>query len=704
METKAVPARPWFVVAIVLAIGLAQGGPSQISIVRDRAVIATPSQAGFSTYLSKDGRTVMTGGMDGTIQFWKRDGSKTQFLDALRIEGFDNRPDGAGVAYSMSGDANTFAVSLWNGRVEVWQRSPLKRIYGAVPTTRPYGEIALHPTKPWLFIGAPSRPSTRIDLVTKTESTSQIQFPFEFLKGTLKAISLEGVTDLSTGKIVRRFKNKIDNQTPISISPDGQYAIVGGEDPTWQPPTEAATEAAYARRQTLRVWRLRDGKLLTTMPGFYTNSSPSDEIVWTGKNRIFAPALGYTRNVLTGRLIGRETEPDSDDFIHPANVVPLIETAKASGIQKQTVLNLPPSGPRILGFASDPNGSFLVWHEDPDFYHRKPRVAGTGQSYTLIGPDGRAKSAPVHQRIYGHLEFEASDPVVRQTFGSKGTAGTAIYSILSSVKAAKTKVVERTIIPNDGPPSRGRVTIPFSGNVQTGSPSGFEMNPMGSLQVAFGHNVVASVSMTQADRVTITSLASGKEMWSFSRPKTRIQPTSLAVSGQNVAFLTEDESDSVNRKNELHILRLSDGKEIVKLPCHDAYGMTFSPDGKRLALMGFTILGVVDLTEANSTLRRFNSPSNPVSGNLDDVNLGWSKDSRYLIASNSLRPIQIYDAFTRDLVATMRIFEDGTWLATRGDGAVDGSPSRLGMAYVWQNDGWVAASRQQPFMMSLLAR
>lgn len=691
-------------IVLAIAVGLAQGGPSQISIVRDRAVIATPSQAGFSTHLSKDGRTLMTGGMDGAIQFWRRDGAKVQFLDALRIEGFDNSPGAAGVAYSMSGDARLFAVSLWNGRVEVWQRSPLKRIFGAVPASRPYGEIALHPTKPWLFIGDSSRSSTRIDLVTKTQSASQVRFPFEFLDGTLKAVSLQGVADLSTGKIIRPFKNKVENQTPISISPDGQYAIVGGEDPQWQPPAEAATEAAYARKQTLRVWRLRDGKLLTTLPGFYTNSTPTSDIVWTGKNRVFVPGLGYTRNALTGRLSGRETVPNDNDFFHPANAVPIIETFKASGIQHRAVLNLPPTGPRIIGFASGPDGSFVVWHEDPYFYNRKPRVPGTGQSFTLIRPDGQTKNAPVHQRIYGRLEFDEAGTTARQTFGNTGTASTAIYSILCSLKARKTKVVERIILPKGGVPSRGRVTIPFASSFRTGSPSGIDMNPTGSLQVALGPNVVASVSLMQADRLTITSLTTGKDLWNFSQPRTRIQPTSLAVSGQNVALQAEDESDPMKRKTELRILRLSDGAEVVKLPCPDAYAMAFSPDGKRLAIIGYTVLAVVDLSEANSRLQRFNSPSNPLTGNLDDVTLKWSKDSRYFMVSNSVRPIQVYDASTRDLVATMRVFEDGTWLATRADGAVDGSKGRLDMAHVWQNDKWVTASRRQPFLMSLLAR
>jgi WD40 repeat protein len=133
-----------------------------IDIVRDSPVVVAPAFSGCTTSGSGDGHTVLTGGYDGTFQFWSLDpNGKVAFKDALKVKDFDNQGGWAGIAYDVSSDGKEFAVSQWDGRFEVWQRDPLKRMY-RISLSRPaYGLFEFHRTKPWLLVGDGDSPAAR---------------------------------------------------------------------------------------------------------------------------------------------------------------------------------------------------------------------------------------------------------------------------------------------------------------------------------------------------------------------------------------------------------------------------------------------------------------------------------------------------------------------------------------------------------------
>jgi hypothetical protein len=542
----------------------------------------------------------MTAGYDGTLQFWRLSPRKPpEFLDDLRIQGAGNHDGADGFDLQLLPDGNRFSIWDGNGHAQIWSRQPLARL----KTLSGLAGLWFHPNLPWLLAESRDR-AARIDL----DSGATVPLPFRpqaAVPGSTLLVGLEGLEDGRTGKLVRRWGTKVPNVDPVSVSPDGRYAVIGGEDPTWTPPNYAATEAAYARNQTLRVWRLSDGKLIRTLPGFYTMRGDTHDLVWLSRTRLYAPGLGWVRDVGSGRLIERKPHVEPSLYELPFGEVPV--TLRQGGFERRALLRFPDAGVRIRRFGVGPDGALALIRTRKAVYRGKWSEAGAG----LVASELRA----------GKLsDFDENDARIQAEIG----------------------------------PSNGA-------------------NP--------------SFDFSELD---------------WKHGDFRVKQPSISFGGGRVAFAWDDYAGAPGHRHETCVVDLSTRKPVARLATSFVSDTALSADGSRLALMGFGTLAIVDLNDPAGTIHRLQGGTNPVGGDMADGSLRWTRDGRRLIVVNSLRPLQVYDSRTHALLATMRVFADDTWLAVRSDGAVDGSPGRVGQARVFGNGKWVIPKRSRPFFLDLI--
>lgn len=68
--------------------------------------------------------------------------------------------------------------------------------------------------------------------------------------------------DARTGSLLRALKHDAPLLGPALFSPDSRYLVVNGDDPEWEAPAFAASEAAYGRTYELLLWDTGTGRLV----------------------------------------------------------------------------------------------------------------------------------------------------------------------------------------------------------------------------------------------------------------------------------------------------------------------------------------------------------------------------------------------------------------------------------------------------------
>ena len=71
-----------------------------------------------------------------------------------------------------------------------------------------------------------------------------------------------------SGRLLGQIKDSLRAIGQTAISDDGARLASEGDDPSWSPPAEASSEAAYARQFQLHIWNARTHKLERTFPGY----------------------------------------------------------------------------------------------------------------------------------------------------------------------------------------------------------------------------------------------------------------------------------------------------------------------------------------------------------------------------------------------------------------------------------------------------
>ncbi|HWD41255.1 MAG TPA: hypothetical protein VG944_20595 [Fimbriimonas sp.] len=680
---------------MLILIGLVLQLNQPLDVVRDRAVFATPAFAGYEPHFSGDGKTFLTAGYDGTLEFWSaQPRGKTAFLDALRIK------DSPGNSYSLSYNGQKLAISSPKGRIEVWQRSPLKMVDGFTVPTPAYGSVQLHPNKPWLIYDQGGS-TYRRDITNGQTIKLDLTGPLKLIPNTTTAVSLGGLIDLSNGKLIRSFRSKLDNDMPMSISPDHKLVVIAGEDPTWTAPAYAASESAYIRQQSLRIWRLSDGKLLRTLPGFSTSGGTDTTVLWTSNRTLKAPSLGWERNVLSGKLLKRFDPMESDAYTRPPNVVPAIRTEQ--GKQSLVKLTLPAMGEQVLQATPETSGSLLIEHERKATYRAGGNTSGRILTLGRLVPNGALSPIDVDlSRVSGELGSDGKGPYFDRTlmFSSQDTE--TLYKMRGRPGSSKESAwdVDRVVM-RPGKPSE-ELHYRFEGtNPVTKFPPEGGYGPFSSREGVLAGDRFIFASPFSANSVNCVSLSSGKILWTQTEPKMRVDLTTLSASRDWFAFSQEDYSNPQRSRQMLCIGKAGAGEILFRIQTSGVYQTRFSPDGNRLAVFGDS-LGIVDLTQPEPTFLPLFTQTNPFGGDMSDAHILWIDNGRRLLIANSLRPIQLVDAGSRQLLASLGLFDGNTWLALGADGQVDGSPSRMNLARVWTGDHWALPVRKPGFFFELM--
>jgi hypothetical protein len=156
------------------------------------------------------------------------------------------------------------------------------------------------------------------------------------------------------------------------------------------------------------------------------------------------------------------------------------------------------------------------------------------------------------------------------------------------------------------------------------------------------------------------------------------------------------------RTSEICLVDRTNGTILNRIPIASAITLAFSHDGNKLAVLGNGSLGQLDLTDPSPSFRPLFGGTNPVGGDMGDAHLVWSHDDRRLIVSNSLRPIEVYDASSGSLLAWMAMYGSGKWLAVGTDGTIDGSPNGVPVVLEYRDGRWTKSERRASFFMRLL--
>jgi len=91
--------------------------------------------------------------------------------------------------------------------------------------------------------------------------------------------------NVATGKLLHTLKHNAPLLGPCVFSPDSKYLITDGDDPKWEPPTEAVTEAAYARTFDWLIWDTASGKQLLRRPDHYSLDGGTSAFIFVENGR-----------------------------------------------------------------------------------------------------------------------------------------------------------------------------------------------------------------------------------------------------------------------------------------------------------------------------------------------------------------------------------------------------------------------------------
>lgn len=663
-------------------------GPTAIRIERESTVVAAPPFAGFTPLISADGKTALTAGSDGSLVFWRiaPDGT-VSFLDALQLSE-EAEAGNQGIAYALGPDGRQFALSTWDGQVEVWDRSTLKRVLHRDLSRPAFFDIAFHPTRPWLLMGGSAGP-TRIDLKTGAVVKLAASWPCQPVPNSDLLVSPYGVTDGATGRALRVWKSKQPNDLPMRVSPDGKLVVMAGEDPGWSPPQEAATEAAYARSQTLRTWRISDGKLLRTMPGFWTMSGDDRDIVWLNARQIAVPGLSVVRDAITGKLV-RKLPASKSVIERPLNTV--LVTLTGPKADRRLALRFPDPGARsaMTGIAV---GAVAALHDVRTAFRMPGFTVGGSQALTIVSGAG-TKTIPNRGISGGELGVDEKGIYSSEIWGTQGEKGVAVADFLQW-PAQYRKEIRLSLFPKGGVPSNSAAQIKDRQEIGKHVPDGYRS--IFSVSAVKHRDRFYLVSdLQRQEGIAALSAKTGQELWRAKEE--HFQPMSTTVDA-NDAWVAFEWENSADRKVELCLAKAATGEIVHRIPCSMVYTTKFSPDGRMLAALTTDGVEIVDVSVAHPTLRRLSEGTNPLDGNLSDPRLFWTPSGK-LVVTGSLRPMQIYDPISGTLLATQRFYGDGRWLAVRSDGAFDGNATAD--VRIWRDEQWVASKKRERFFLDLL--
>lgn len=511
-----------------------------------------------------------------------------------------------------------------------------------------------------------------------------ITMPFDPIPGTSRVVSAEGICDLETTKLIRPWRKGLRLLEPVAVSPDGKYAVIGNEDPNWHRPNYAATEAAYSWVQQLKVFRIADGRMLSTVPGFAAGSGWYGLITFAKAGQFWAPRLGWKRDLRTGKIIVRL--PYTEATGYQTDSVTLFSSVASTKFQ------LPPYPVSVQDLLIQPDGRVTVVRGQKPFYRSPMSVFGGPPVLTEIDPDGKASHRPLRAQI-GKLTDLPEGP---------GFLASSAFEVADGIKTIESRQSLADTV--RGAAAEWSATV--YGASEIPKPSTFAKG-------YFGSPVVLGRSTVELDYVScfaVHSIPVGQlTVWNRQRPGLRFKwrpkekaekvgGLAIANSPERVAIYLESEKD---RSNEIVILSAKDGRELRRLPFPTAVsGLMWSPDGNTLLAFGWKLgrayrmdaLDIpVDLTVGENS-----------SGDLYDFSVSWLLGDRIAYV-NSLSPIHVVNLKSGLIESSAVFFADGNWRAWNAQGESDGTARHDCVPIkVWDGQGWQAAKSRSFWLKSLL--
>jgi hypothetical protein len=200
--------------------------------------------------IAPDGKTIVSGSLDGTIKIWNLvDGKLVRTLPGHRDWVF---------SIALSPDGKTIASSSRDGTIKIWNLADGK-LLRTISAPRPIYTIAIAPDGKTLA-GGDIRDTVSIWNMTNGESIRSWTNDSAWVLSI--AIAPDGQTlasgngdgtvkiwNFNSGKLLRTFNGHSDRVDSIAISLDGKTLVSGSRD------------------RTIKVWNLSNGKLLHDLIG-----------------------------------------------------------------------------------------------------------------------------------------------------------------------------------------------------------------------------------------------------------------------------------------------------------------------------------------------------------------------------------------------------------------------------------------------------
>ncbi len=492
--------------------------------------------------------------------------------------------------------------------------------------------------------------------------------------------------NVQTGKRLHALRYNAPLMAPIVFSPDSKYLATDGDDPQWRPPNFAATEAAYARTYRLLLWDTRAGRLVLRREDHYSLDGGTMAFVFAEGGRKLL-SCGWSRidvwTIPGGKRVRTFTGSDK-----------LLQSAAGNSHR----------GPHSP-FSLSPDGKVLAAGPERWFYPSFKLSAFIpmdipGANWLAFSPDGTRLAAilstdavvvwdlrkphvlswiPPHGwSTDTRVQFLANDRVATYTYGSNIN----LYSALTGEALGSAQLPDKqvwvpwarlspdgtrlaaSVIPgrNEGPVlglwdtrTLSKITQVTPGPLMD-TESAF--SPDGRWLAVGGHG---SGTLYDLKKSTHRNLPDLYGQFAFS-PDARLMAS------------YKRESRERPRPSGVVISTL-DGKTLWTLG--EAYlscfrPVAFSPDGKRVAAVSGSHLGLFDADTGKPALA------------LEDVGavrqVAFSPDGRR-IAGTSGQGVTLWDAATGKVSLTLTAIppdpktgKDGFWFAGTPDGRYNASP------------------------------
>lgn len=610
----------------------AQTGKPRITIQSE------PDESVFSLAFSQDGSILATGSFEGTIKLWETHSGLV--LDTLASHvGKDPEVNFGpkGRTLTVSGAGNT---ELWN----VGDGELIRSVNGAV-TFSAGEELAA--------------------------SYSSAMYQSDVVN----------LWDAQSGKFLRWLKGHEGPILTVSFSPDHQLLASGGVD------------------RTVRIWDTQQGTLLHTLEGHQTDidavsfNEDGSEVVSYGGD-----SISITWDAHTGRLLKRAarnqlpgerktssrnsdrdmTSPDGRVIAHLSGTG--IELRDATTKQLIRTLSGRPTIRSRVQFSDDGkslsivnNAYFTILDLQSSDFVRKEKVTHRGiveqsefsfsegdarEPFHIVSPDGRVEVLNTRKRGGAEFRNVQSGRLIRFVRGDidEGHFSHDGRRVIlgSDLWDARTGALVKTF------PEATSIGFSHDSKIVVGLNADRARSP----------GIFVADART-GQLIATRKFASANKNKNFLSAASLLGITDVNISN-DLSRLTITESGASGRNGGGTLYNAQTGEELAPISQGNGiFPTTFSPDSKLIAVQNSeTQINLIN-AEDGSLIDTLTGHSNYVES------LDFSPDSRTLVSSSLDGTIKFWNMESRELLATLLLFEDGNWLAVAPDGLFDGTADAM---------------------------